>query len=237
MRGLGTILNVILATSGGLAGLLFGSKIKKNIQETLMMACGLSILFLASGGAMAKMLEVSHSNLIQENTTMMMVSLALGAVIGEIINIQGWIEHFGNWLKRITKSENDAGFINAFVSATCTVCIGAMAIVGSIEDSINGNYTVLLSKGILDFVLLAVITATLGRGAIFASVSILIFQGIIEILAAFINPILTQEALSNISYVGNILIFAIGINIVWDKKIRIANMLPALIIAAVWAAF
>ena len=168
---------------------------------------------------------------------MMMVSLALGAVIGEIINIQGWIEHFGNWLKRITKSENDAGFINAFVSATCTVCIGAMAIVGSIEDSINGNYTVLLSKGILDFVLLAVITATLGRGAIFASVSILIFQGIIEILAAFINPILTQEALSNISYVGNILIFAIGINIVWDKKIRIANMLPALIIAAVWAAF
>ncbi len=237
MRGLGTILNVILATSGGLAGLLFGSKIKKNIQETLMMACGLSMLFLAGGGTMAKMLEVSHSNLIQENTTMMMVSLALGAVIGEIINIQGWIEHFGNWLKRITKSENDTGFINAFVSATCTVCIGAMAIVGSIEDSINGNYTVLLSKGILDFVLLAVITATLGRGAIFASVSILIFQGIIEILAAFIDPILTQEALSNISYVGNILIFAIGVNIVWDKKIRIANMLPALIIAAVWAAF
>jgi uncharacterized membrane protein YqgA involved in biofilm formation len=158
-------------------------------------------------------------------------------VIGEIINIQKGIERFGNWLKKITKSEGDSGFINAFVSATCTVCIGAMAIVGSIEDSVNGNWQLLFAKGILDFIILSVITASLGKGAIFASISILVFQGVIEILAAFAGPFMTDAALSNLSYVGNILIFAIGVNIIWKKEIRVANMLPALVIAALWASF
>ncbi len=235
MRGLGTIINVALATGGGIAGLLFGTHIKKKVQETLMMACGLSILFLAIGGTMSKMLEVKNGSLLQDDITMMMISLSVGAVIGEMINIHGWIEKFGTWLKKVTKSEGDNGFINAFVSATCTVCIGAMAIVGSIEDSINGNYSLLLAKGILDCVLLCVITASLGKGAIFASLSILLFQGLIEILAAFAGPFMTDAALSNLSYVGNILIFTIGVNIIWEKEIRVANMLPALVIAAVWA--
>ncbi|MCR4782231.1 MAG: DUF554 domain-containing protein [Lachnospiraceae bacterium] len=237
MSGLGTLIDVALSAAGGIFGLLFGSKIKKSMQETLMMACGFSILFLAIGGTMSKMLEINHGTLLQENITMMMVSLALGSVIGELINIQGWIEKFGLLLKRITKSDNDNEFVNAFISSTCTVCIGAMAIVGSIEDAINGNYSLLLAKGILDFVLLCVLTASLGKGAIFASISILIFQGAVEILAVFINPILTPDALSNLAYVGNILIFAIGVNIIWGKDIRVANMLPSLIVAAIWAAF
>lgn len=234
MRGLGTIINFLLATGGGVVGLLFGSRISKSMRETLNYASGLAIMFLAIGGTMSKMLAVKGGSLSQNNIMMMMISLTAGSAIGEIINIQKWIEKFGVFLRRVTKNTGDPEFIDAFISGTCTVCIGAMAIIGSIEDAVNGNYTILTAKGFIDAVILCVMAASLGKGAAFSSISILVFQGIVEIIAGFGGQFMTQTALNNLSYVGNVLIFAVGINLIWDKNIRVANMLPALIIAILW---
>ena len=234
MRGLGTLINIGLALFGGMLGFIFGKKIKPELQETLTYANGMSVIFLSIGGTVAKMLQVKGSGFTTSGTMMMMISLAGGAVIGELLDIQSWIEKFGVWLRKKTRNDGDSSFVNAFISATCTVCIGAMAIVGSIQDGVSGDYSILMANGILDAVILCIMTASMGKGAIFSVVSIALFQGAITLAAVFAGPFMTQTALSHLSYVGNILIFCVGVNLVWKKDIRVANLLPALIIAALW---
>ena len=130
----------------------------------------------------------------------------------------------------------DKEFVNAFVTASLTVCIGAMAIVGSIQDGLVGDYSVLATKAILDLIIIMVMSCSLGRGAVFSAVPVALFQGSITALAGLLRPAMTEAALANLSLVGNVLIFCVGINLVWGKKIRVANLLPA-IVAAVVAAF
>lgn len=234
MRGLGTIINVACIIAGGLAGLLFGSRIKARMQETLMAVAGVAVVFLGLGGALEYMLTIVDGKLSSGSSMLMIASLALGAVVGELLDIEGWVERFGEWLKHKSNSGGDSGFVTSFVSASCTVCIGAMAVVGSIQDGIYGDYSILLAKGILDAIIICIMAASQGRGPVFSAIPVGIFQGVVTVVAVFAGSFMTEPALDRLSFVGSILIFCVGLNILREKKIRVANLLPALVVAALW---
>lgn len=155
----------------------------------------------------------------------------------EVLYIEGWFEKLGIWLREKSGNGQDSQFLDAFLTASLTVCIGAMAIIGSIQDGLTGDYTLLAIKSILDFIIILIMTASLGKGAGFSAVPVLIFQGSVTLLARLIEPLMTAQALANLSFIGSALIFCVGVNIVWDRKIRVANMLPAIVIAVIWSYF
>ncbi len=234
MIGLGTIINSAAIVAGGLGGLFSGKLLKERFQETLQLTCGVSVLVIGIAGAMEKMLSIKDGALTSGYSIMITVCLVLGAVLGEIINIEQGFEHFGEWLKKKTKSTGDSRFVDGFVTASLTVSIGAMAIVGAIEDGISGDWSILAAKSVLDLIVM-VMTCSMGKGCIFSAVPVFVLEGAITVFAIFIKPFMTELALNYISLVGSILIFCVGINLVWGKKIRVANLLPSLIFAVIAA--
>lgn len=236
MIGLGTLINTAAILAGGLFGVLFGRFLHDSAQDTLTKICGVSTLFIAITGALEEMLRVENGAVVSGGSMLLIGCLAIGALIGEWLNMEGAFERFGQWLKIKSGNARDKGFVNAFVTASLTVCIGAMAIVGSIQDGLTGDYSILATKAVLDFIIIMVMSCSLGRGAVFSAIPVALFQGSITVLAGFLRPLMTDTALSNLSLVGNVLIFCVGVNLVWGKKIKVANLLPA-IAAAVIAAF
>ena len=231
----GAIINTGAIIAGGLCGHLFGKLLKERHQETLTMACGVGTLFLSVAGAMNYML---HNDLLPGGGSMLIIAcLALGGLIGEILNIENWFERFGEWLKKKSGNAKDKQFVNGFVTASLTVCIGAMAIMGSIQDGISGDWSTLGAKSILDLVIVMVMTCSMGKGCAFSAIPVLLWEGGLTLLATVIKPILTETALGYLSLVGSVLIFCVGINLVWGKKIRVANLLPAVILAVIAAFF
>ena len=229
----GAIINTAAIVAGGLCGHLFGKLLKERHQETLTMACGVGTLFLSVAGAMNYML---HNDLLPGGGSMLIIAcLALGGLIGEILNIESWFERFGEWLKKKTGNAKDKQFVNGFVTASLTVCIGAMAIMGSIQDGISGDWSTLGAKSILDLVIVMVMTCSMGKGCAFSAIPVLLWEGGLTLLATVIKPILTEAALGYLSLVGSVLIFCVGVNLVWGKKIRVANLLPAVILAVIAA--
>ena len=236
MPGMGTIINTVAILVGGLFGGLFGRFLSENAQDTLTKVCGVSTLFIALSGALEKMLTVENGVIVSGGSMLIIGCLAIGAFVGELLNIEDGFERFGQWLKIRTGNAKDRGFVDAFVTASLTVCIGAMAIVGSIQDGIAGDYSILATKAILDLIIIMVMTCSMGRGCVFSAIPVAVLQGSITALAGLVKPLMTDAALANLSLVGNVLIFCVGINLVWGKKIRVANLLPA-VVAAVIAAF
>lgn len=237
MIGLGTIINTAAIILGGVAGGLFGKRLTERYQDTLMKACGLCVIFLGIAGALEKMFTVQEGVVVSGGTMMMIASFAIGSLIGEWINIEYHMNRFGEWLKIKTGNSKDKIFVDAFVTASLTVCVGAMAIVGSIQDGILGDYHTLVMKAILDFVIICVMTASMGKGCAFSAIPVALFQGSITILAKGIEPIMTEPALNNLSLVGSMLIFCVGVNLIGEKKFKVANMLPAIVIAVLWSFF
>lgn len=235
MIGFGTLLNGAGIVLGGVLGAFFGKKVSERYRESLMNACGVSVLFIGIGGAMEKMLSVTENGLASGNTMLLVLSLALGALLGELINIEHYIEKFGTWLKCKTGSESDKGFVDGFVSASFTVCIGAMAIVGAVNDGISGDYSILAAKSLLDAIIILIMTASMGKGCIFSAIPVVLLQGTVTLLARLVSTFLTDGAIFNLSLVGSVLVFCVGLNLVWGKKIRVANFLPAMILAIVAA--
>ena len=235
MIGLGTIINVAGIIFGGLLGILFGKIMPERLQDSLSKSCGICVLFIGIAGALEGMMSVEGKTLVGGKTMLIIISIALGALVGELINIEAGIEKFGEWLKVKTGNSSEHRFVEGFVTASLTVCIGAMAIVGSIEDGIFGDYSILATKAILDLIIILVMTCSLGKGCIFSAIPVALLQGGITILARFIKPLMTDSALSNLSLVGSILIFCVGVNLVWGKKVRVANLLPAIIFAVGFA--
>lgn len=231
MAGLGTIINSAAIIVGGVFGLLFGKILNERIQDSLQKASGICVLFIGIAGAMEGMLKLSGSSLSAGRSMLIVASLALGALVGEILNIEHGFERFGEWLKVKTGNAKDKSFVEGFVTASLTVCIGAMAVVGSIKDGISGDYSILATKAILDFIIIMVMTCSLGKGCIFSAIPVAVFQGLITALARLIKPLMTDGALANLSLIGSILIFCVGVNLVWDKKIKVANLLPSLVFA------
>jgi uncharacterized membrane protein YqgA involved in biofilm formation len=235
MYGLGTVINVAAIVAGGLLGLVFGKFINDRHRDSLCKACGLSVIFIGCAGALRGMFSVDGDKIVYGGDFLIIGCLALGALLGEIINIEGGFERFGAWLKRKTHSTKDGNFIEGFVSASFTVCIGAMAIVGSINDGLYGDSTVLVTKSILDFIIIMVMAASLGKGTIFSAIPVAILQGGVTALSVLIKPIMTETALLYLSVVGNILIFCVGINLLFGKKIKVANLLPSIVFAVACA--
>lgn len=238
MIGLGTIMNVAAIIGGGVMGLLFGKFLKEQWQTSVTRVAGVCTLFIGMSGTLAKVFTVSPEGVLTAGGTMMMIiSMVLGTLIGEIADIEGKFESFGLFLRNRTGNAGDSRFINAFVTASLTVCIGAMAIVGAIQDGIYGDYSILATKGVLDFIIIAVMASAMGKGAVFSAVPVGLWQGTVTILARLLEPLMTEAALDNISLVGNIMIFCVGINLLFPKTLRVANMLPGLVIAAAFACF
>jgi len=222
--GLGTLINVAGIIIGGLIGLFGGKFLTAKIQKTLLEACALVVIFLGADGALKNL-----------DAMLFVASLIGGGLIGEIIDIDGKFERFGIWLRNKSGNDSDTKFVDAFVTASLTVCIGAMAVIGAINDRLLHDATILIVKASLDAIIILVMTASLGKGCIFSFVSVGIFQGAITFFAGFLEPFMTENALADLSGVGNVLIFAIGINLLFpDKKISVANLLPALVIACLW---
>ena len=235
MYGLGTIINTTAIVAGGVGGAQFGRFLKENVQDTLTKCCGVSTLFIAVTGALEQMLSVENGAIVSHGAMLVIGCLTIGAVIGELLDLEGAFERFGEWLKQKTGNAKDKRFVDAFVTASLTVCIGAMAIVGSIEDGITGNYSILATKSVLDFIIIMVMSCSMGRGAVFSAIPVAILQGSITALAGLLRPIMTAAALANLSMVGSVLIFCVGVNLVWGKKVRVANLLPAIVIAVIAA--
>ena len=236
MPGLGTLINCFGILAGGLIGLIFGRFIKENIQDALTKVCGISTLFIAVSGALEHMLSVDGNGAVHSGGSMLIViCLALGTLLGEILNIEKAFEGFGAWLKEKTGNAKDKYFVEAFVTASLTVCIGAMAVVGAIQDGIGKDPSILMTKAILDLIIIAVMTCAMGKGCLFSFIPVLILQGGVTLLASLLSPLMTESALANLSLVGSVLIFCVGVNLVWDKKIRVANMLPAIVFAVIAA--
>ena len=225
MIGLGTIINTAAILVGGVLGALFGRFLSDSAQDTLTKVCGVSTLFIAITGALEGMLTVENGAIVSGGSMLVIISLAIGAVIGELLNIESAFERFGEWLKIKSGNAKDKGFVNAFVTASLTVCIGAMAIVGSIQET----------KAILDLIIIMVMSCSLGKGAVFSAIPVGVFQGSITALAGLVRPLMTDGALANLSLVGNVLIFCVGINLVWGKKVKVANLLPAIVVAVIAA--
>ena len=235
MIGLGTIINTGAIVLAGLTGNLFGKVFDEEKQQALSKACGVCVLFLGVAGALEGMLSVSGGSLVSGRSMFVVLSIAVGTAIGELINVERAFARFGSWLKEKSGNAGDTSFVDAFVTASLTVCIGAMAIVGALQDGVSGDCSMLAAKAVLDFVVIAVMCSSLGKGAAFSAVPVFLFEGGITVLARLIAPILTDGAVANISLIGSILVFCVGVNLVWGKQIRAANMLPAILVAVLLA--
>ena len=235
---MGTLINVLAIVGGGLVGLVAGKLLNDRFRKTISVAMGLSVIALAIGGIVAEMLKISESGDITTGGTYIIIfSLLLGGIFGELLDVDSAMERFGTFLKMKTGNAKDAEFVDGFVTASLTVCIGAMAVVGAIMDGISGDHSILITKAILDFVIIMAMTAGLGKGCIFAAIPVGIWQGAITLLAKMLEPIMNDVALSNLSLVGNILIFCVGINIIIEGRgrIKVANLMPAIIFAVIAA--
>ena len=232
---MGTIINTAAIIIGGILGYFFGNLLKERHQNTLNMACGVCVLFIGLAGALEGMLSIDGTNIVSGHSMLVIACMALGALVGEIINLEDRFEQFGEWLKIKTGNAKDQKFVEGFVTASLTVCIGAMAIVGSIQDGIYGDYSILATKAVLDLIIVMVMTCSFGKGCAFSALPVAVLQGGMTGLARLIEPVMTEEALANLSLIGSVLIFCVSLNLVWGKKIRVANLLPALVIAVIIA--
>ena len=230
MFGLGTLVNTIAVVAGGIIGLLFKNGLKNRYQETIMQGIGLAVLFVGISGAMTGMLKISKSIIESTGSLILVLSLCFGALIGEFINIEKRIEQFGFYLKSKVKS-NDSKFIEGFVSTSLVICVGAMAIVGSFQDGLLHDPSVLISKAVMVF------ASTLGVGTIFSAIPIFVYQGLLTVCASFLAPYFTTTMISNISFVGSVLIFAVGTNLCFHTKIKVGNLLPAVLMPLLLALF
>ena len=235
MIGLGTIINSVAIVIGGVVGHFTGKLFKPEQQSALNKTCGISVLFIAIAGAMQGMLSIDGNSLMSGKSMLVVLCLAVGTIIGELIGIEKGFERFGEWLKAKTGNSGDKEFVNAFVTASLTVCIGAMAIVGAIQDGISGDYSTLVVKSVLDFIIIAVMTSSLGKGCGFSAIPVFVFEGAITLLARLVSPVMTELAIAYLSLIGSILIFCVGVNLVWGKTVRVANMLQSVVLAVVAA--
>lgn len=234
MFGLGTIVNTVLVILGGLIGLLFKKGIKERYEKTLMAACGVSTIFIGITGTLQGMLTVVDGKIETGGTMLLIFSFVFGGLLGELINIEKGMDSLGEKLKKLFNAEKDNKFVDGFVNTSLIICVGAMAIVGSIQDGLTGDYSMLVAKAVLDLVIVVIMTSTYGLGAICSAIPIFVYQGGITLLGHFAGNIISEELIGYLSYIGSALIFCVGINITFGKKIRVGNLLPALLVPVVY---
>ena len=236
MTGIGTMVNVAAIAAGGLAGLAFGRILPERVRRGLMTACGLCVMFIGMQGALARALTFADGRMEAHGALMAAGCFALGTLIGEVVDIERAVGRFGEWLKARAGSSRDGGFTGAFVTSSLTVSVGAMAIVGAIADGASGDPSILFVKAILDFLIIMVMAAAMGRGCLFSALPVAAIQFPVTLLASAAGASITPAGLDNLSLTGSMIIFCVGVNLIWDVRIRVANMLPVLVVALLWPA-
>lgn len=230
----GTIVNTAAVILGGGLGLLIKKKLPGSFQESLMKALGIAVIFLGIAGAMTGLLQYNEDGTWKTTGTMLMIlSLALGTVIGELLRIEDGMEHLGEKLKKVFRVTGDNRFVEGFVTNALVICVGAMAVVGSMQEGLNGDASMLFAKALLDGVISMVFAASLGIGVLFAALPLFVYQGSITLLSSLISGYLTDEVIGNLSYIGSILIAVVGVNLLFGKTVKVGNMLPALLVAVI----
>ena len=235
MTGLGTIVNCAAVIVGAIIGMVFKKALKERFCELITQSMGLAVIFIGAAGGIGRIIELNKAENGTAQIVLMVIAFALGSFFGELINIQHQTERFASWLRVKTRSENDIGFISGFVSASLTICVGAMAVIGPIQDALSHDYSTLFTKAVLDMVIVMVIASAMGKGTVFSVIPLAVVQGLITLLAKLVEPLLTDSAITAISFVGSMMIFCVGVNLMFDKKIRVANMLPTIIFAVAFS--
>ena len=213
---LGVIINSVAIAIGSIVGFLFKKKIPQKLATMLNNALALGVIYVGISGL------VKSSNML-----VVVLSLCVGAIIGEIIDFDRIFNKFGDFLqKKFSKNENSQ-FSEAFVSSSMLCCIGAMAIVGAIESGMMGNHEIYYTKALLDGIIVVLMSASLGIGCLFSAFSVLIYEGVLTATANFIAIHLSNIMIENMSVVGSVIILAIGINMLGLTKIKIGNLILA----------
>ena len=234
MFGLGTLINTAAVVVGGLLGLLLKNGIAKRFEAILMQALGLATIFIGASGVLKYMLMVENGILATRGTMLLIFSLVIGRLLGQLLDIESKMEILGIKLKAAVRIKNDNRFVEGFVTTSLIVCVGAMAIVGAMEDGLSGDSSMLVAKAVLDFALVAILASAYGVGPIFSAIPIFIYQGAITCIAALFGTVISPGLIEQLSFVGSALIFCVGVNLVREKTFKVANMLPALLIPVLW---
>ncbi len=224
---LGVIINTLMVIVGGVIGVLFRSKIKETLVNTLMTAMGLVVLVIGIDGA-ANVTDI----------TAVVVCLALGAIIGHAMKIDDFFNGLGDKLSEITKNTRlgSGRFADGFVMASVLFTVGSMTIMGCIEAGVNHDYSILITKGVLDMVSTIAFTAAMGLGVPLAFITVLIVESIITLLATAVSPYLGADVISNMSAIGGALFIGIGINLlgISQKKLKVNDLLPAVLLPVLY---
>ena len=227
----GSLINGALIVLGGAIGLLIKKGLKEEMKEILIDVLGVILLIVGIVGIIPTMLHIEDGKLVEEGLLLLILSLIIGTFIGQLIDIDKYLNNFGLFIER---KINKPGFSKGFITGSIFFCVGAMAIVGSITEGLTGDYSILVSKSFIDFVTAIIFGSTLGFGVMFAAIPIIIYEGALTLLANVLSPYVTAQLTNDICMVGYAIIFCIGINFLDIKKIKTANMIPALLIPIVW---
>lgn len=229
----GTIVNAAAIVAGGVLGTLLKKGVSASYEDSLNKALGVAVLVIGLNGIVSSMFTAKDGALTSGGELLLVVSLVLGTLAGEMLRIDGRLAQLS---ARVENKMKLSGFAQSFVNGTLIYCVGAMAIIGALNDGLRGDSSVLLVKSMLDGISSVVLGATLGPGVIFASVPVFVYQGAIALLSGLLQPVLTGALLTQICAVGYCLVLCIGINFLGAVRIKTANMLPALLVPPVWAA-
>jgi len=219
---LGTLVNVASIIAGSLVGLLFKGRISEKYNKTIIQSISLGVILIGFKSAFQC-----------DDFILIIISLAIGSLVGEICKIEHRLENAGEWIEN-KFSKKSEGFAAGFVTTTLLYCVGAMAIVGSLESGLTGNHNTLFAKSTLDGIAAIIFSSTMGIGVLFSSVSVLLYQGTITLAAGYIKPFLIPEVIAQMSSVGGLLIIGLGINMLGTHKIKVGNMLPAVFIPLIY---
>ena len=233
MIGLGTIINTAAVIVGGLLGLLLKKGIAQKFEKILMQALGLATVFIGAGGVLKYMLVIQEGKLSTQGTMLLIFSLVIGSLLGQWLDIEGKMEKLGIALKAAVKLQNDNRFVEGFVTTSLIICVGAMAIVGAMQDGLSGDSDILVTKALLDFALVVILASAYGVGTVFSALPLFLYQGAITLIAALFGSVISDGLVASLSFVGSALICCVGVNLVKEKTFQVANMLPALLIPIV----
>ena len=235
MPGIGTIVNVAAVICGSLIGILLKKGLSERIQESILKSLGIASMFIGIGCTMAEMLSLNENGKLETNGIMLMIiSLTIGTFAGELLKIEERLEGLGERIKKIKAFSGSSRFTEGFVTATLVTSVGAMAIVGSMQDGLNADPSILFSKSILDFISTMIFASALGIGVTCSALPMGLYQGLITLCAGLLGSVFTAEMISNVSLVGSVLIFCVGINLFAGKRVKVGSMLPSLIVPIIY---
>ncbi len=225
---LGTLVNALAIIAGSVTGLLFSKGISEHYKVTVQNGVGLSVILIGIKGA-----------LVAENILVVIISIVIGALCGELCRIEHRLQQLGDFLeKRVKKADEmqESTFAKGFVTASLVFCVGSMAIVGSLESGLTGNHQTLYAKAVLDGVTSIIFASTMGLGVIFSAVAVFLYQGAITLTAVFIKGFLVPATIEEMTSTGGLLIVAIGLNMLGITRIRVGNLLPAIFMPLIYFA-